>query len=181
MRITEHNKEVFFAADKFVEVDSNFLETLKDKSRSNKNGKIRLCTHKENSDPIHEMLIVHSKKTYVRPHKHLNKIETFHVIEGKADVVIFDENGGIKKLVSLGDYASKSVFYWKMSEAYYHTVLINSEFFIFHEITNGPFNKNDVIFPSWAPEGNNEAAQKAYLKNLRLSVEAYKGKESQGG
>lgn len=181
MQINKYNKEVFFAKDKFVEVGREYIEILKRKSKCNKNEKMRLCTHKGNSDSIHEMLIVHTKNTYVRPHKHLNKIESFHVIEGFADVIIFDETGGIIKVASLGDYLSKYNFYWKLSDPYYHTLLINSGFFIFHETTNGPFNKTDVIFPPWAPEDYNETAQKIFIENLRLAVEAYKIKERQGG
>lgn len=36
------------------------------------------------------MLIVMAKGSYIRPHKHKNKSESFHIIEGLLDVIVFD-------------------------------------------------------------------------------------------
>ena len=30
-------------------------------------------------------------------------------------------------------------------------LIIKSEYFVFHEVTNGPFDKSKTIFPTWAP------------------------------
>ena len=48
------------------------------------------------------MFIVLSKETYIRPHKHVNRIESLHVVEGKARAVFFDEIGSIIQVVPLG-------------------------------------------------------------------------------
>ena len=45
------------------------------------------------------MFIALSDETYIRPHKHLNKSESLHVLEGSADVVFFDEKGKITKII----------------------------------------------------------------------------------
>jgi hypothetical protein len=37
-----------------------------------------------------------------------------------------------------------------LSDGLYHTVIPVSEYVIFHEVTNGPFHKNDVNIPEWA-------------------------------
>ena len=68
--------------------------------------RIRLCAHPDVNDTLHEMLIVHEKGTYVRPHKHLNKTESVHIIEGSVDVVIFDDDGNITDVIQMGDYKS---------------------------------------------------------------------------
>lgn len=166
MQIKKQNEEVFFADGKFIEIKRGYIESLKEKCSSNKSGKARLCAHRDTDSPIHEMLIVHAKNTYVRPHRHLNKIESFHVIEGSARVIIFNEEGEIIKVTALGDYSSGNNFYWRFAEPYYHTLIIDSDFLVFHEITNGPFNRVDTVFPSWAPADSDKLKSDRYMNKM---------------
>ena len=60
----------------------------------------RYCTHSLVDDEVHEMVIYHKEGTYIRPHKHIGKTESFHLIDGEADVVFFDDeliNCGARK------------------------------------------------------------------------------------
>jgi len=116
------------------------------------------------------MLIVHEKSCYVRPHKHIGKIESFHIIEGQADVILFDEDGNIKKVISMGDYSTGLKFYYRMPPNNYHTLLIKSDVLIFHEVTNGPFRSEDTIFAKWAPEETEGDAVIQYLDILKKST-----------
>ena len=51
--------------------------------------RIRICAHPSSKNAVHDMLIVHFRDTYVRPHKHLNKDETFHLIHlGLRDIQV---------------------------------------------------------------------------------------------
>ena len=56
---------------------------------------MRLCAHPAVDDRLHEMVIAMARETYVRPHKHVNKSESVHVIEGLADAVLFDDAGNV--------------------------------------------------------------------------------------
>ena len=51
--------------------------------------------------PIKMMFIFHRKGTYVRHHKHLSKAESFHLVEGEADILLFDEQGNLNKVINL--------------------------------------------------------------------------------
>ena len=57
-------------------------------------------------DRLHEMLIVHQRGAYVRPHKHPGKMESTHVVKGLVDVVLFDDDGSVRRTIRMGDYAS---------------------------------------------------------------------------
>ena len=168
------NDEVLFAAEALVRLDRKTVQFLKEKALANNRRRIRLCAHQDVQDPLHEMLIVHTRDTYVRPHKHLNKCESFHVIEGTVDVVVFDESGSIGEVISLGDYSSGRMFYYRLSYSYFHTLLIRSEVLVFHETTNGPFKRSDTIFASWAPEDGDEDARRKYMEQLAQAVETFK-------
>ena len=93
LKTTKFNDEVVFAIDTIVKIDKKEIIGLKQMAKLNKRRRFRLCAHKDIEDSIHEMLIVHEKDCYVRPHMHVNKTESFHIIEGTVDVIIFDEDG----------------------------------------------------------------------------------------
>ena len=171
IRIRQFNEEVLFSDDDILRLGRQDIEVLKGRAELNRRRRIRLCAHKKLDDKVHEMLIVHTKETYVRPHKHSNKSESFHIIEGCVDVVIFDEVGNVVEVIQMGDYSSGRRFYYRISDPYYHTLLISSEYVVFHETTNGPFRKSDTIFPAWAPSENDEAGVRVFMNELERTVE----------
>ena len=57
--------------------------------------------HRDLNDLLHEMIIVIDKNSYIRPHKHLWKSESFHLIYGEADIVIFNDYGEIVNIIEL--------------------------------------------------------------------------------
>ena len=172
MRIRERSKEVLVIDDPIIKVERADLSILAERLPESKKGRVRLCAHPDVSDLLHEMLILLDKDTYVRPHRHLNKVESFHIIEGEVDVVIFDENGAVKELVQMGEYHSGKKFYYRLSQALYHTVLIRSETVLYHETTNGPFNKSDTLYAPWAPAEEGGQVE-PFLKELHSKVSGY--------
>lgn len=167
----EISEEIFYAEEDVVTVNQQNIEFLKGQALKNRRRRSRLCTHKDIHDVLHEMLIIHTNDTYVRPHKHLGKSESFHVIEGTIDVIIFDEQGGISKVISMGDYCSGKVFYYRIAQPLYHMVIIISPAAVFHECTNGPFKKSDTVYAPWAPQEEDKEAVRAYFRELIKSIE----------
>ncbi|MDE2223604.1 MAG: WbuC family cupin fold metalloprotein, partial [Candidatus Omnitrophica bacterium] len=100
MAYRKFNDEVFYPADKFVTIDGTDLAFLKAEAMKNLRRRMRLCAHQTVDDRIHEMFIVHTRDAYVRPHKHLNKTESFFLLEGEVEVVFFDDDGGIIRKVT---------------------------------------------------------------------------------
>lgn len=172
MHVKKLSEEVLVAEDRIVKVGQQDVAVLKEGARTTERRRIRLCAHKTTDDTLHEMIIVHPQGAYVRPHKHLGKVESVHVIEGSVDVVVFDETGDIVEVIRLGDYSSGRRFYYRMPEACFHTLLIRSEWLVFHEITNGPFKKSDTVFPPWAPEEKAALAAGGFMQRIAQSVEA---------
>ena len=100
------------------------------------------------------MFIVHTRECYVRPHYHIDKPESLHVVEGNADLIIFNKSGKINKVLNLSNDFNKGFVYYRIDENIIHMLIIKSEYFIFHEVTKGPFKKENTHFPHWAPNGN---------------------------
>lgn len=167
MKIMEETPGVFTSNDQIVAVARDLIETLKNAAYRSPQKRARFCAHPNNSSPIHEMLIALARDTYVCPHKHPGKSESFHVIDGQANVIIFEDNGVISRIIPLGDYNSGLSFFYRISSAYYHTLVVRSEFLIIHETTNGPFHKDDCQFAPWAPKENELTRWPGYLSSLR--------------
>ena len=168
IRVTEINEEVLVTLDSIAKVTREDIQWLKAKAAGNARERVRLCAHRSIEDAVHEMLIVHTKETYIRPHKHPNKSESFHIIEGSLDIVVFDDGGEVSDVIKMGEYSSGSQFYWRLSESNFHTVIPRSDFVVFHETTSGPFERATSNLPaSWSPAEDNLPAQARYMSQLQ--------------
>lgn len=147
------------------------VQFLKDHVHKTQRKRVRICTHKNIEEKLHEMFVCYIKETYVRPNKHLKKDESLHIIHGAADFVFFDDRGEVIEVVPLGDYASGRNFYCRVPESVYHTFVIRSDIIVIHEATPGPFRREDTVYASWAPEEADIPAVKQYLDQLEQRVE----------
>ena len=173
MNFTQFNEEVLYSSEAITRVSREDIEFLKEKAASNRRRRVRLCCHKDIAQAIHEMLIVHMQGAYVRPHKHPGKSESFHIIEGRLKVIIFDDAGDISEVIDMAAFDSGEKFYYRLCDARFHTVIPESEFAVFHEVTNGPFRKEDAVFAGWAPAEDDSAGQKKYLDELNKRLKKH--------
>lgn len=160
------NPEVLYSENAITTADRSDIDLFKQLSSHNQRKRIRLCAHVEPNDLLHEMLIVHERGAYVRPHKHPGKTESAHIIEGVVDLVVFDDDGQITSVIRMGDYASGKTFYYRMAIPVFHTLIIRSDVLVFHETTNGPFDRRDTIFAPWAPEDSEVNFVSAFMADL---------------
>ena len=106
---------------------------------------IRICLHKGRSDNHHDMIILQQKKNFYKPHKHLRKGKTFHMVRGKMIIVVFANNG---KISSCSLLKKEDIYRMPMNKFY--TMIPISKFVIYQESKVGPFlKKRDSIFPKW--------------------------------
>ena len=168
IKYRKESNEVFYVDQKPIILGNSDLDKLKQLALLNPRQRIRLCTHESINDHLHEMFIIHTKDCYVRPHKHLDKIESMSVIEGEVDVVIFHDDGSIMNSFRLSDRSTDKPFYHRLNKPIYHMLIIRSDFLVFHEITEGPFIQFDSQFPEWAPEEYDEE----FIQNIEKRISA---------
>lgn len=142
------------------------LDHLKSIARANASGRARINAHASLNADVQEMLIAFVGGSYVRPHRHRRKRESFHVVEGKLDALTFDANGGITNRIALGPFGSGLPFYFRSESNDWHCFLVRSEIAIVHETTQGPFSPGESEFPAWAPEPEDVDGVKAFLARL---------------
>lgn len=173
MDLKTESEEVFFVKDSLVRIGDQEIKFFKEKVGQSRRKSIRLCMHKDIGESVHEMLILHSKETYVRPHKHPKKDVSYHIIEGIADMVVFDEKGGIIDVIAVGEYGTGRNYFCRLNEVYYYTPLVRSDFLLFHETLNGPFEPSDTVYAPWAALPSDPVAVAQFREELILKVDEF--------
>ncbi len=152
-------------------LDEKAISFLADNLPNTPRQRLRICTHINVDAPFQEMIIALGAAGYVRPHRHPDKVESLHVIKGAAVLVFFDLDGRIVEHLRLGPYESGACWYYRIGEPIYHTLLPQSNCFIFHESTTGPFEKGDTEFADWAPDETDHDVVAAYVKTLQSQLD----------
>jgi len=174
IKIRKESDEVLYPEEDVVYLQLTHIQELKRRAVLNPRHRVRLCAHRSPKDTLHEMFIVHMRDCYVRPHKHLGKVESMAVLEGEVDVVLFHDDGSIRRIIPMGTQNSGKVFFQRLADPIYHTLLIRSEFLVFHEITEGPFLRESTVFPDWAPAQPGVATD-AFLDLLETQIRNLRG------
>ncbi|MCH9670235.1 MAG: WbuC family cupin fold metalloprotein [Gammaproteobacteria bacterium] len=156
---------IFYSKRAFVVADTDIVEFLKEQARTNEVGRARVCAHPNAEAEQHDMLIVSHRDTYVAPHRHLSKSESFIVIEGCAKVLIFDESGHVDDVFDMGAASSGLPFFYRMPIGTYHSLDIASEVLVFVESTKGPFRKEDMQSAPWAPSPDLKEAGREFISS----------------
>lgn len=153
----------FFCKEEVVSLNRNIMDELK-RIAITEQRDVRISMHQSPESGLHNMIILQQKGTYVRPHKHLIKAETYQLIEGTQSVFVFDEAG---KVIKRCDMSLEDHFLCRFEKEYYHMSVPTSDFVIFHESKTGPFiREGDSIFAPWAPPGDQKEPVKIFLDNL---------------
>ncbi|GAB6039366.1 WbuC family cupin fold metalloprotein [Endothiovibrio diazotrophicus] len=167
--------EVLEATDSVVVVASSDYAELKRMAVESPRSRARICAHRSLDDPLHEMIIAVNRDSYVRPHRHVGKSESFHIMEGAVDVVIFDSTGEIIRVVELGEPGGGRSGYCRLGEALFHSLVVRSPWLVMHEVTNGPFDPRQTELADFAPEEGDREAVARYVRVLQQRVDKFLG------
>jgi len=118
--------------------------------------------HAGAADNPHRFLNVLLKGTYIQPHRHTDppKSESFLVLEGMADVILFDDTGTVTARYRLGaDSPEGRLWGVDISPGVWHTILPRTAQVICYEVKPGPWiPATDKEFADWAPAEGDPAA-----------------------
>jgi len=174
MKKLKFNDEVYHSLEPSFSLSEADIDYLINKASLNERRRVRLCSHSSPNDLVHEMFIIHKKGQYIRPHKHINKEESMIVLKGEVDYVCFDNSGKVIEVTRMGDLHSALPFYFNNKDGIFHTLIIRSEWLAFLEITKGPFNKRETLFPDWCPEESDGAGVDIYQAKVNKLIKEFK-------
>jgi len=130
------------------------IDFLKDAAFSSPDRRSRLCLHSDRTAVHQQMLIAVHKTSYIRPHYHVGKDETYHFVEGTGLIVTFAESGTPKDFFKVGPAEDQRAFSFRVAQETTHSFHIESDWLIFWEVTQGPFDMDKTHYPSWSPNAD---------------------------
>jgi len=173
MKLRKVNDEVFVADEPIVEVGDEDVQFLKRQALASPRRRARICAHPSGEDTLHEMIIAISADSYIHPHRHFGKSESFHVIEGSVDVAIFEDDGALARVVALGVPGSGRQFFYRLSDRLFHTLRIRTPVLVIHEVTNGPFDPAATELAPFAPPESASERAKAYMNEVAVLIDRF--------
>lgn len=165
----------YFCLKSPVRVDKELLEQLKGIAVGLEGRNLRLCLHDSPGATFHEMIILEKRDKYYRPHKHLAKGESYHLIEGSLAAFVFDTRGGVVDACLL---EAQGTFLYRVGANMFHSVMPLTDLVVYHESKPGPFEgESDSIYPDWAPDGSDGEEVARYRERLlrALGMEKTRG------
>lgn len=152
----------FFCKRRPVRIDAAVIAELIHLGSVADSRNVRVCLHESPAAEHHDMIILEHRGRYYRPHRHNRKGECFHIMRGEMGVFGFADDGEVLDAIRLnpGDI-------YRIEVGMYHAVMPLSDTVVYHESKPGPFlGESDSIYPSWAPDGSDPAAVRAYVSSL---------------
>ena len=144
-------QNVFHNTDEVALVGAEWIDRLKTVARRHPQRRARLCLHRSGGDRLHEMIIALSRDCLFQPHRHPDKSESYHAIDGRLAIVIFDTKGKPVRSLILAPPGKNGTICYRLDTSVYHAVLPLDDIVVFHEVTNGPFVQGDAEIAPWAP------------------------------
>ena len=165
--IKEVSAGVFYTSQEIVFADDSLIKFLKNEAQNAPLLRARLCAHPSTYATQQDMIIVTHSSSYVPPHRHPNKSETLLILEGKAKILIFSDNGLCKSIIPMGPYGTKQPFFYRMPENKFHSMVVETDWLVFQESTKGPFSPSENQTAEWCPKTNEIEAGRNFLEKYQ--------------
>lgn len=147
-----------------IRITQEMLNEVSAKAKNSPRLRMNHNFHASLSDPVQRLLNALEPGTYIRPHRHANKEESFVLIQGKALAIIFDDNGLIHEHAILG--ADAGCMGVEFPENRFHTLTAIEPGTVVFEIKEGPFEPHLPITQAvWSPEEGSPEVR-SYLLSL---------------
>ena len=133
----------FFKGKDVITIKEIDLEKIKMAAEEAPLRRARYCLHQTHDDKVQEMVIAYCYDSKIPIHRHRNKSESFHIIEGEIEALFYDDEGNITKKIKMGPMGSGMPFLLRMSSECWHSARLLTNYVIIHETVAGPFIKEE--------------------------------------
>ena len=139
--------DVFHANQWGLDWGSDMIAELKEVAAQSDRSRARLCLHPSPEDRHQEMLIVMARTAVERPQRRTIGFDTKIVLEGQALLRYYALDGAPTRSVEL---SSGRALYVHTRSDEFHSLSISSDWFVFLEVLEGPFDVSTTEFAPWA-------------------------------
>ena len=150
-----------------IQIAAELLDEVTVKAKQSPRLRMNHNFHPELSDPVQRLLNALEPGTYIRPHKHFTREESFVILRGTALAVTFNDDGSIYKFSLLN--REKGVLGVEFEENMFHMLISLESGTVVYEIKEGPFIPHSSESQAdWAPEEGDPASADFLKKVIAL-------------
>jgi cupin fold WbuC family metalloprotein len=165
----EEQPDILRATAECPAITSEIIGELKRRAAVSPRRRARWCAHSDNAADTQEMVIVLTKDSCIPPHRHPDRSETLCVLEGRAKAWFFDEAGRVLRCLHMTPPTEGGTFLYRAKPDEFHTLELETEFFVFLETTKGPFKPGATEVAAFAPAEMNTDAYAVFVGGLKQS------------
>jgi cupin fold WbuC family metalloprotein len=142
-----------------IKITAELIDNVISQARTSPRLRMNYNFHPQLSDPVQRLLNALEPWTYIRPHKHTTKEESFVLLRGTILAVSFNDDGSIRDNAILS--SSTGILGIEFEENTFHMLTSLETGSAVFEIKEGPFVPHtEGSSASWAPqEGTPEAKE----------------------
>jgi len=141
-----------------IKLDSKLLDELIAKAKQSPRLRMNHNFHPQLDDPVQRLLNALEPWTYIRPHRHVTKEESFVLLRGTVLAVVFNDDGSIRDHFILNSAAGNLGV--EFEENAFHMLTSLETGSVVYEIKEGPFvPHSEASSAPWAPAEGTPAAR----------------------
>jgi len=134
-----------------IKITTQLIDDVIDKARISPRLRMNYNFHPQLNDPVQRLLNALEPWTYIRPHKHTTKEESFVLLRGTILAVVFNDDGTIRDHAILS--LSTGVLGVEFEENSFHMLTSLETGSAVYEIKEGPFVPHtEGSSAPWAPK-----------------------------
>jgi len=157
------SNQALFNTDAVLTVDEEMIAHLKERALTAPHRRFRLCLHESEEEQVQEMLVVHCRENYSRPHYH-HAASTCVILDGALTVFLFDAAGNVTETVELAARGSGKPFTLRLGPNVWHMPVCRTPQLVFYETMTGPFRRDEVnVWAPWSPAEDDAEGIERYL------------------
>lgn len=147
-----------------IKITRDLIDNVVGQARTSPRLRMNYNFHPELSDPVQRLLNALEPWTYIRPHKHTTKEESFVLLCGTLLAVSFNDDGTIRDHAILS--AATGILGIEFEENCYHMLTALETGSAVFEIKEGPFiPHSEVSSAPWSPQEGTPGA-KGFLEKI---------------
>jgi cupin fold WbuC family metalloprotein len=145
-------------------IDKSLLDATGVRAKAGVRLRMNFNIHDDYSDPVNRLLNAMEPGTYIRPHRHSDppKNETFIVLRGELDVLIFDDEGNVLMRQTLSPASGN--YGMDIPAGVWHGLIVRQPDTVVYETKTGPYSPlTDKDFAAWSPNEDDKEGIVDYL------------------
>lgn len=146
-------------------ITEELLDAVTSQAKENPRLRMNYNFHATMDAPIHRLLNALEPGTYLPPHRHRDKEETYLVLRGSLLAFFYDEAGDVTEKVLLNP--SEGKYGLEIPPCTWHSIVALESGTVIFEIKKGPYSPlSPEDLASWAPAASDEEGAKGFMKRM---------------